>query len=136
LNVILNLLFNIAVVRSRTAATPLTQQIPPQLGTSIAYQSPSSSPRPSLTIPPSNSNRIQLQPQIPTQTVRRPTIIGAPTNQKIVIVPQSSTRPATPTHTTGFVRIGAPSPGTPPVQRFVMLNTNPIVPQSPNQSQQ
>jgi hypothetical protein len=114
--------------------------MPPQLGSSLAFQSPSSSPRPSIT--PSVTNRIQLQPQTsPIQAVRRqvPTIIGTSSNHSKIIqlVPQSSTRPTTPSHPGGFVRIGAPTTGTPPVQRYVMLGANnPIVQQSQNQSQQ
>jgi len=122
-----------AVVRSRSAGTQIAPQIGPQLGNPITYHLPSSSPRPSITIPSNSTNRIQLQPPITSPAIRRPGLMGTP-NQKIVIVPQSGGSTPSPTHAGGFVRIGANTPGTPAVQRYVMINPNNSMVQSSNQS--
>ncbi|XP_054156454.1 transcription initiation factor TFIID subunit 6-like [Oppia nitens] len=132
-----------AVVRSRTAGTPLTQQIGSQLGNTISYQLPLNSPRPtsipSVTTNSVVGNRLQLQGQL-TSAVRRPPAIGTSGNhQKIVVLQQPTTPGAnTPTHTgsPGFVRFGTPTgPGSPAVQRYVMIGNNSMI-QSPNQSSQ
>ncbi|CAG2111474.1 unnamed protein product, partial [Medioppia subpectinata] len=123
-----------AVVRSRSVGTQVAPQIGSQLGTPITYHLPSSSPRPSIIIPSNNTNnRIQIQPQVTSPAIRRPGIMGTP-SQRIVLMQQPGS--PGPTHTGGFVRIGGNTPGTPSVQRYVMINPNNSMNQSSNQSSQ